>query len=353
MTDNPQVSSVIRDSLESVLTAKDNSVLFGLGVNDPKRVFGTTHNLVEKFGSERVFETPTAENASMGLGVGLAISNVFPIMVHQRLDFFLLSMDQLVNGAAKWRYMFGDSYNTGMLIRLILGRGWGQGPTHSQNLHSWFTHIPNLKVIFPSRGIDFKSLIEKSAEQKYPVILLEDRWIHQSHSKKYELEEINEIEFGQSRLLRKGNDISIITFGFNSILSCKVADFLGSFGISIEVCELVSLKPLDMKGLIETSQRTKRVLIIDSGFYFSSFGSFISHELNERLFNKLLSPIKVISAGDHPEPTSHGVIDQVKISARQIAKEVLCILQIDCKIDLSPLNSKFVDVPDETFKGPF
>jgi len=134
---NQTIAQVICNSQRKIMREHEDALLFGLGVNDPKRVFGTTQNLVEEFGISRVFETPTAENSSLGIAVGLAISGHKPIVVHQRLDFFLLAMDQLVNAAAKWRYMFGDQYNTAMIIRLIVGRGWGQGPTHSQNLHAW------------------------------------------------------------------------------------------------------------------------------------------------------------------------------------------------------------------------
>ena len=137
----------IKEGLDEVLATDPSTLIMGLGVTDPKGVFGTTLGLSEKYGPNRVIETPTSENAITGIGVGLAITGYRPIMVHQRLDFFLLAMDQLVNSAAKWHYMFGGQQSVPITIRLITGRGWGQGPTHSQNLHSWFTHIPGLKVV--------------------------------------------------------------------------------------------------------------------------------------------------------------------------------------------------------------
>ena len=128
--------------------------MFWFGVTDPKRIFGTTKGLLENFGEERVFDVPCSENALTGIGIGASMGGVKPIMVHQRLDFFLLAMDQLVNNVAKWHFMFGSQVSIPITIRLILGRGWGQGPTHSQNLQAWFAHIPGLKVVSPSNALD-------------------------------------------------------------------------------------------------------------------------------------------------------------------------------------------------------
>ena len=119
-------------------------ICYGLGVTDPKAVFGTTSGLEQRFGRSRVFDMPTSENAMTGVAIGAALNGIKPVVTHQRLDFFLLALDQLVNGAAKWYYMFGNQVSVPMTIRLILGRGWGQGPTHSQNLQAWFAHIPGL-----------------------------------------------------------------------------------------------------------------------------------------------------------------------------------------------------------------
>ena len=160
---------------------KDNRlVAFGLGINDPKRIFGTTSGLVEKFGPDRVFDTPTSENTMTGVQVGLALAGIPSIVTHQRLDFFLLAMDQLVNSAAKWHFMFGSQQSVPITIRLIIGKGWGQGPTHSQALHAWFSHIPGLKVIAPSNPRDAKEMTLAAIEDPNPVLILEHRWLHNS-----------------------------------------------------------------------------------------------------------------------------------------------------------------------------
>ena len=147
-------------------------ICFGLGVNDSLKFFGTAKGLEKKFGSQRVFETPTSENAMTGIGIGMSLYKNPCVMMHQRLDFFLLAMDQLVNSAAKWHYMFGGQKSIPITIRLIVGKGWGQGPTHSQSLQSWFAHIPGLKVVMPSLPSDAYNLLKDSIRDPNPVIFI-------------------------------------------------------------------------------------------------------------------------------------------------------------------------------------
>src|SRR5579872_7230710 len=159
MKKNMTYASAINNALNIAMNQDKKVICFGLGADDPKKIFGTTQHLQEKFGKERVFDTPTSENAMTGIGIGAALAGFRPVMVHQRLDFFLLAMDQLVNAAAKWYYMFGGQISVPIVIRLIIGRGWGQGPTHSQNLQAWFAHIPGLKVVMPTSPEDAKGLL--------------------------------------------------------------------------------------------------------------------------------------------------------------------------------------------------
>jgi len=351
MKSSKSVADSIRDTQDKLLRMYPESVLFGLGVNDPKRVFGTTSGLVEKYGIERVFETPTAENAMLGVAVGMAISGMKPIVVHQRLDFFLLAMDQLVNSAAKWRYMFGDEYETTMIIRLINGRGWGQGPTHSQNLHAWFTHIPGLRVAYPAFATDFEQVYQEAFTHKYPTLILEDRWVHQSTSK---VNNENQTKIGMgARVLHSGDKVTLLTFGFNSIIGMQVCDFYREYGVDVEQIDLISLKPIDYGTILESVKKTRRCLIVDSGFEYSSIGAYISHQIYKRLKNELLSPIQVITAGDIPEPTSHGVISYVKVSAVSLALGIQSVLDGIPSLDFSQLVPKLHDVPDASFKGPF
>ena len=335
---------------------KQNSkfLIAGLGVTDPKGVFGTTLGLVDKYGRKRVLETPTSENAMTGVGVGLAISGFQPLMVHQRIDFFILAMDQVVNSAAKWHFMFGGQTSVPITIRLITGRGWGQGPTHSQNLHSWFAHIPGLKVVMPSFASEVAALLQASIDDPNPVIFIEDRWIH---NQKVNVDDprINEsIELGKARVCHSGNEITVVSSGYMSIEALKAVSYLNEHGISAELVDLRTIKPLDMETILTSVRKTKNLVVVDSGNEIASFGKeVIANVVMAKGLNLTNSP-RLVSLPDVPEPTSHGVIGAYRVSAAKIAKTVLETLSKSTPMDLvQSLTPSKEDVPDPSFTGPF
>lgn len=326
----------------------------GLGVTDPKGVFGTTLGLVDEYGDKRVLETPTSENAMTGVGVGIAISGFRPLMVHQRLDFFILALDQLVNSAAKWHYMFGGQNTVPMTIRLITGRGWGQGPTHSQNLHSWFAHIPGLKVVMPSFAAEVAALLQASIDDPNPVIFIEDRWIHNQKVDVNDSRIDKSIQLGRANVYTVGTDITVVSSGYMSIESLKAVNYLSEKGISTELIDLRTIKPLDMETILVSVRKTRNLLVVDSSNEIASFGKEII--ANTAMANniQLLNPPQLVSLPDVPEPTSHGVIGQYRVSAAKIAQSIFQILSVPQPIDLiEVLSPPQEDVPDSSFTGPF
>ena len=173
MNKNKEITFVeaINDALNTAMSIDDNVICLGLGATDPRGIFGTTLGLKEKYGSDRVIDPPTSENANTGIAIGAAMDGIRPVVIHQRTDFSLLTLDQIINNAAKWHYMFNGANTVPITNRLIVGRGWGQGPTHSQNLQALFSHIPGLKVIMPSTTYDAKGLLLSSIFDNDPVIL--------------------------------------------------------------------------------------------------------------------------------------------------------------------------------------
>jgi pyruvate dehydrogenase E1 component beta subunit len=344
---------ILRSTIDEMMQDQ-KSIIMGLGITDPKGVFGTTLGLAEIFGTERVIETPTSENAMTGVGVGLAISGHRTILVHQRLDFFLLAMDQLVNSAAKWHYMYGGQKCVPLTIRLVLGRGWGQGPTHSQNLHAWFAHIPGLKVLMPAFTEDAYPMLRAAISDPNPVIFLEDRWLHSQYGNTNEEGPAPKFEFGKARLVRAGSDLTIISSGYSSVLALNAVEYLSKNGVDAELIDLRSIKPLDSSSIIESVKKTGKVLIVDSGHEFSGFSSEIVKLIVTNSFGSLKIAPGVIAGRDIPEPTSHGVIGEFKFGAFEIAQKAFKLISksvpIDCKNSLKPL---FADVPDKNFKGPF
>jgi acetoin:2,6-dichlorophenolindophenol oxidoreductase subunit beta len=343
----------IKSGLEQALKENSKLLLMGLGVNDPKGVFGTTTGLNRQFGSTRVLETPTSENAVTGIGVGLAITGHPVVMVHQRLDFFLLAMDQLVNSAAKWHYMYGGQSSVPITIRLITGRGWGQGPTHSQNLHSWFTHIPGLKVVMPSFAHEAKPLLLASIEDPNPVIFIEDRWCHVQKIDENLLRRAGKVKFGEAEIIKEGGDVTVVAAGFASVESLRAANYLEKIGIGVELVNLRTLKPLDTEKIYQSLKKTGKLLVVDSGSEIASFASEIVSLVSRNAFSFLKLAPQIISAPDVPEPTSHGVTEKFKFDALVIAQRIIQILNYDGTLNLSPLRNTPHDAPNKTFMGPF
>lgn len=348
------VASEILRVLDRNLRDDPKFLITGLGVTDPKGVFGTTLGLVEKYGDKRVLETPTSENAMTGVGVGLAIAGYRPLMIHQRLDFFILAMDQLVNSAAKWHYMFGGQSTVPLTIRLITGRGWGQGPTHSQNLHSWFAHIPGLKVVMPSFASDAAALLQASIDDPNPVVFIEDRWIHNQQIDVNDERLNGTIELGKAKICKSGNDITIVSSGYMSIESLKAVNYLHERGVAAELIDLRTIKPLDIKTILTSVQKTKNLLVVDSGSEIASFGKEIIANTLMSIETNLKNKPRLVSLPDVPEPTSYGVIGQFRVSAAKIAQSALQTLRVPLPVDLSEaLTPPKEDVPDEFFTGPF
>lgn len=327
---------------------------FGLGVDDPKRIFGTTHGLVEEFGKQRVFDMPTSENAMTGVGIGAAIAGSRVLMTHQRVDFFLLAMDQLVNNAAKWHYMFDGQMNVPLTIRLIIGRGWGQGPTHAQNLHSWFAHIPGLKVVMPTTPLDANHMLYESIMDNNPVIFLEHRWLHHQNTPEYD-QLPAPLPIGKAKVLKRGGDITIVSMSYLTVEALKACDELAKHNINAELIDLRSINPVDWQTIGSSLEKTGRLLVLDTGSITGSFAAEIVAKMSEKHFHSLRSAPIRMALPDIPEPTSYGMTKTFYTSAMDIAVRVHRHVKNDCDEELykTLANDGHHDVPGAYFKGPF
>jgi pyruvate dehydrogenase E1 component beta subunit len=345
-------ASAINQAIHLAMAKDPQTVCFGLGVDDPKRIFGTTTGLVESFGSARVFDTPTSENAMTGIGIGASLNGIRPIMIHQRLDFFLLAMDQVVNSAAKWFYMFGRQQSVPITIRLIIGHGWGQGPTHCQNLQSWFAHIPGLKVVMPATTKDAKGLLLASIFDENPVIFLEHRWLHNIED---EIEEdYFEIPLGKANLLREGKDITIVSYSYMTVEAIHAANLLEKYGIHCEIVDLRTIRPLDWETVFASVKKTGRLLALDSSSPFASISSeIVSRVCLEQFTSLIAAPIR-ISQPDFASPASFGLTKKYYRGAREIVSEIAILFNKSiAEADLQALEKTPHDVPGDWFKGPF
>ena len=346
-----------KDSISKALffsMEKDKKMIcFGLGTTDPKGVFGTTLGLEKKFGPKRVFDMPTSENAMTGVSIGAALNGIRSVVTHQRLDFFLLAMDQLINGASKYYYMYGSQLSVPITIRLIIGRGWGQGPTHSQNLQSWFSHIPGLKVVMPSSPEDAQNLLATSIFDPNPVIFLEHRWLHETEGSVD-----NEVKIEtpiKSKIVKKGKDITIVTMSYMTIEAIHASNFLREkLNIHAEIVDLRSIKPIDWETIIISLKKTGRLLVVDSGFTTGSVAGEVIANLTINHFHLFKYPPIRLAMPDVPEPTSFALTKNFYIKAKDIASSVSkCILNNAVVVEQEFKNPKLHDVPGDWFKGPF
>lgn len=286
--------------------ASDKSVfLIGQGVKSPWYVGRTTEGLLEKFGPERIIDTPVSENAITGAAVGAALAGMRPIVVHPRMDFMLYAMDPIINQAANWHYMFGGKSSVPVVIWGIINRGGEQAAQHSQALHALFTHIPGLKIVMPATPYDAKGLMVSALKDNNPVIFIDDRWL-------YALEgdvpkQPYSVPIGKGIVRRKGKDVTLVAVSCMVHESMKAAQLLEKRGIEAEVMDLRSIKPLDETLLFKSLKKTGRLVIADGGWKTCGLASEISALVSENAFKFLKAPIKRVALPDAPAPASRNL----------------------------------------------
>lgn len=351
-------AQAIREGLDNAMDRDPNVILIGEGVPDPKAIFNTTAGLREKFGVRRVFDMPLAENGLTGICIGAALSGMRPVMVHQRIDFALLAIDQLVNNAAKWHYMFDGKASVPLVVRVIVGRGWGQGPQHSQSLQAMFSLVPGLKVIMPTTAYDAKGMLISAIEDNNPVMFIEHRWLHQI--KDNVPEEYYRVTLGQAKVLHEGDAVTVAAFSYMVVESLIAAKALMSImGIAIEVLDMRSVSPLDVASVLNSVRKTGRLIVADTAFRTGSIAGELISQIVEQAFAALKTPPVRIASPDHPTPTSHFMAENYYPGPQTIADAVLNMLGVDKNSDAYRKLCQIVlrdgphDTPNRGFTGPF
>ncbi len=342
-------SDVVNLTLKEIMKTNENVILFGLGIDDPKGIFGTTKGLDKIYGKKRVFDMPTSENAMTGVAIGMSLNKIIPIMTHQRMDFFLLAMDQLVNNAAKWKFMFGGLKNTPIIIRLIVGRGWGQGPTHSQNFQNMFANIPGLKIHVPSFPSSMREILYSSLTSKDPVLIIEHRWLH-NISENIDFK-IKPKKFKSVKKIKSGKDLTIISSSYSTFEIMKLYKFINEKNISIDHIDVNSIKPFDFKLILKSVKKTRKLLILDNSVHeYCSFGSYLISKLVSEDNNIFVKKPINLSLPDIPSPTSFHLTKNYYHSSRDIVNKIGSLL--GKKLSYPNIVEKH-DVPDPDFRGPF
>ena len=297
-------SDAILSAFDYLLKNYPEVFVLGQGLWSPWYVGNTMKNFDKKYGKDRIIDTPVSESACTGAAVGASICGMKPIIVHPRMDFMLYAMDSIVNQAAKWSYMFGGQLNAPVTIRSIINRGGSQGAQHSQALHSWFAHIPGIRVVMPSTVQDARDLLIASVLCPDPVIYIDDRWLYEQTAN---LKPIKEIPLNTvtPKCLKEGDQITIVGSGYSTLLALNASKKLNSDGVRAEVFDLRVLNPFNSMHILDSVLKTKRLLVIDSGWKSCGMASEVITSVVENIpINTLIDQPRRITLPDCPAPSS-------------------------------------------------
>lgn len=323
---------------------RDTSV-FVYGIET--KVFGSLQGLQERFGKDRLLVTPLSEDAATGFGLGAAVNGLHPIHVHIRVDFFLLAMNQLMNMIANTHYASAGKVKAPLVIRAVIGRGWGQGFQHSKSLHSMFAHIPGLKVIMPTTPYDAKGLMTAAIRDDNPVISIEHRWLYWQEG--VVPKEPYVVPIGKGNVLRKGKDLTIVATSWMNVEASQAARILEKRGVSVEIVDPRTIVPLDEKIIIDSVKKTGRCLVADIDWLYCGFSAEVAALVSEKCFGTLKQPVVRIGFAPTPVPTTRPLEDVFYPNAKTIVRAV------EKMLTLSPTDLSQEEFYSHTkkFKGPF
>jgi len=341
-------AEAIREATDQEMSRDASVVVLGLGVDDFKGIYGTTKGLVDKFGRDRVVDTPLSEDAMTGAAIGAALSGLRPIHVHIRMDFVLLAMNQIVNIAAKSRYMYGGAVSVPIVVRSVIGRSWGQGAQHSQGLQSLFMHVPGLKVVAPSTPYDAKGCLIQSIRDDNPVMFVEHRMLHAQRG--YVPEPAYTVPLGKARLLANGDDVTLVGISYMAVECLRARRYLEGAQISAEVIDPVSLSPLDVGTILESVRKTGRLLVVDCAWTSCGASAEIVAQVAERLQGTRSVQLRRMGFAPVTCPTTKNLEDLFYPDARSIATAAHAMVHGD-STGWSPPSSEAPEILE--FKGPF
>lgn len=317
----------------------------GIGVDDHKGVFGTTLAAFKRFGRARVFDVPIAEQALTGIAIGAAAMGKRPVVVHARNDFMFLATDQMINLAAKWRYMYGGSSSVPIVVRSIVGKGWGQGATHSQSLQSLFGHFPGLQVVMPALPRDAKGLMLAALQSRAPVVILEHRALYETEGPVPPTPEPTPI--GTAAVVRSGRDVTVAAASFMVLEALRAAELLAPLGLEVEVVDVRSIRPLDSETIVGSVARTGRLVVADTSWSTYGVAAEVAALAGERAFGALKAPIRRIGLADCPAPVSQSLERVFYPDRMTIASECLATAgRSSAELGSQP-------VEESSFKGPY
>jgi acetoin:2,6-dichlorophenolindophenol oxidoreductase subunit beta len=325
----PELSyrEAVRDALATAMRKDDDVFIMGEDIAEMGGSMGVTQGLLDEFGPERVRNTPISEMGIVGTGIGAAMQGMRPVVEIMYEDFLTLSAEQIVNQAAKHRYMSGGQLKVPLTIRTQGGAGWSPGAQHAQQLESWFVHIPGLKVVFPSTPTDVRGLLYSSIYEDNPVIFFEHRTLY---GLKEEMpDELEPIALGQARVIREGTDVTVVATGRLVHESLDAANQLEEQGVSVEIVDPRTLQPLDEEAIVESVKKTNRCVVAHEAVTKMGFGAEVAAVVQHDAFDWLDAPIERVGARFVPMPFAPIMEEFVVPHANDVVEAVQRTVQRD------------------------
>jgi pyruvate/2-oxoglutarate/acetoin dehydrogenase E1 component len=317
----------VREALTQEMRRDPEVFLIGEDIGVYGGAFGVTRGMLEEFGPERIRDTPISEAAIAGAATGAALMGMRPVMEIMFMDFLTISMNQLVNQAAKIRFMFGGKASIPMVIRAPAGSGTGAAAQHSQSLEAWFVHTPGIKVVAPATPHDVKGLLVAAIRDNNPVLFMEHKLLYRTQGSVPEA--LYTIDLGQAQVRREGRDLTVLAYSIMVPRALEAAEELAAEGIELEVLDLRSLKPLDRETIIRSVSKTGRVLILHESPQTGGFGGELAAVVAEsEAFDYLDAPIRRLAGRDIPIPYNRTLeratvpqVEDIVDAARAVAQE--------------------------------
>lgn len=340
-------AEALHEATEQEMARDDSVIVLGQGVRDESGIYGTTRGLVQRFGGQRVMDTPLSEDAMTGVAVGAALAGMRPIHVHIRMDFVLLAMNQLVNVAAKTHYMYGGAVRLPMVVRVVIGRSWGQGAQHSQGLHAFFMHVPGFKVLAPSTPYDAKACLVTAIRDDNPTMLVEHRMLHTRRGP------VPAAPYAApppgARVLAPGTDITLVGISYAAVECLRARVLLETVGIDAEVIDPVSLSPLDLGTIAASVRRTRRLLVVDVGWQTCGAAGELALAVTETMNGDVDLRVRRSGFPQTPTPTAKPLQDAFYPTPASIARDAYQLVK-------NAPPPEFEDLPASEvteFRGPF
>ncbi len=314
----------MQSALDCALAADEKVILLGEDIADPiGGVFKVTKGLSTKYGTHRVRATPISEQAIVGTAIGLSLAGYRPVAEIMFFDFITVAMDQIINHAAKLRYMSGGATPAPITVRTTVG-GSRFGAQHAQSLEAWFMHTPGIKVVMPSNPVDAKGLLASCVFDDDPCLFIEHLNLAYSNKAEVPVGDLR-IPLGKASTLRAGTDVTLITYGPMVSLTAAAANTLAAEGISAEVIDLRTLMPLDLDAVFESVTKTRRAVVVHEATQFLGPGAELAAQITEQLFSELLGPVLRVGARFTPVPFSAGLTnfptpDRILSAARSLVR---------------------------------